>query len=97
MKGRNPTRAERQFHDRLVSVVGCIACRKHGNFNDYCSIHHIHGRTRKSAHQTVLPLCGHHHQLAPDSVHGNKSAFENTFGTEEALLAECMEILEGAE
>lgn len=89
MKGRNPTRAEKQFHDKLVTVVGCIACRKDGIENHYVGIHHIHGRVNKTAHRTVLPLCGQHHQLDAESVHGNKARFEMRYGRQEDLLAEC--------
>ncbi len=74
MKGDNPTRAQKEYWDRLASVVGCIACRKiHGPHEPGpVSIHHIEGRTRKytasngekrnSAHWYVLPLCAGHHQ-----------------------------------
>lgn len=46
MKGRAVSRKEKAFHDALVSVVGCIACRKDGVVNHHCSIHHIEGEQR---------------------------------------------------
>lgn len=96
MKGRTPTKAEKQLHDRLCQL-GCIACRKDGRMNTFVSIHHINGRTRKDAHMTVLPLCGQHHQLDPESVHGNKARFEARYGKQDALLAECMAMLEDSD
>jgi len=97
MKGRNPTEAEKGYHDRLAQVVGCIACRKDGRFNDYVSIHHIEGRTRPGCHMRVLPLCGPHHQpIMPGvtAVHGNKAEFERTYGKQADLQAECNRILD---
>lgn len=94
MKGTTPTKAQRYFHDSLVHMVGCICCRKLDMYNDYCSIHHIDGRTKPDAHWLVLPLCGEHHQLAPDSRHGNKAAFVARWGTEAQLLKNCRKILE---
>lgn len=97
MKGKAPTKAEKQFHDRLARL-GCIACRKDGRFNPVVSIHHIDGRTKPGAHKKVLPLCAGHHQQgtgAPGliAVHPYKAQFEAKYGKQEHLLAECMDLL----
>lgn len=92
----NPTRTEKLYWSRLVSVVGCIACRIDGTPTNHCSIHHIDGRTKPGAHLNVLPLCARHHQTggteAP-SIHPWKRRFEDKYGTQEHLLARCNEIL----
>ena len=98
MKGRAVSRKEKAFHDALVSVVGCIACRKDGVVNHHCSIHHIEGRTKVGAHMRVLSLCAGHHQDgtgAPGliAVHPWKARFEKLYGSQEQLLAECLEKL----
>lgn len=96
MKGRNPSRQEKEFWTLLAEVVGCIACRKDGRTNFHVSIHHIDGRTKEWAHKMVLPLCYPHHQGGqqdPPSVHPWKSRFEERYGTQEELLEECIEIL----
>lgn len=97
MKGRAPNKSEKQFHDSMAQI-GCIACRKDGMFNPVVSIHHIDGRTKPGAHKLALPLCYPHHQgdgkVVP-SVHGNKRQFENRYGTQRQLLAECNELLRG--
>ncbi|MCY1561388.1 Recombination enhancement, RecA-dependent nuclease [compost metagenome] len=80
----------------LVHGVGCIACRvDSGDFNDFCSIHHIDGRSKPHAHWNVLPLCGAHHQTGGEGVsfHHNKARFEARFGKQRELLERCMRIL----
>lgn len=98
MKGRTRTAAEKRFHDALCQYVGCIACRRHGRLNTYCSVHHIDGRTKPWAHWLVLPLCGPHHQDDGTSgaiaVHPNKVQFEQMFGQQQELLRRCLELLE---
>lgn len=95
----NPTRAEQLYWSRLVSVVGCIACRIDGNVNNHCSIHHTDGRTKPGAHRKVLPLCGGHHQDGTDNdktkiaIHPWKRRFEEKYGTQEELMAMCDKIL----
>lgn len=97
MKGRSATLAQKHYHGLMAEVVGCIACRKDGGFNDYVSIHHIDGRTKPNAHWLVLPLCGPHHQDAgvPGivAVHPWKTRFESTYGRQADLLAESVQIL----
>ena len=98
MKGKTPTKAERQLHDQLASL-GCIACRKDGIANHQVSIHHVDGRTKPGAHTQVLPLCAGHHQDgtgAPGliAVHPWKARFEKRYGSQADLVAECMELLQ---
>lgn len=96
MKGRTPTRAERELWDR-IAALGCIACRKDGVVNRHVSIHHVHGRARPGSHRQVLPLCFEHHQsgskTAP-SVHPWKARFEAKYGRQDDLVAEIMDQLE---
>jgi hypothetical protein len=100
MKGRTPTKAEMSFHSQLAGL-GCIACRIDGHINPWVSIHHIDGRTKPDAHKKVLPLCGPHHQqddtdpLKRIAVHPNKARFEAKYGTQEELLAICLELIKG--
>jgi len=98
MKGRNPTADQRRFWGMLSVHVGCIACRRDGRRNTYCSIHHIDGRTKTLAHWQVLPLCAGHHQEGTGdpgliAVHPWKTRFETEYGAQENLLRECIHIL----
>lgn len=97
MKGSTVSAAAKRFHNELASL-GCIACLKDGRYNFLVSIHHINGRTRPGAHFQVLPLCAGHHQDgtgAPGliAVHPWKARFEKLYGSQERLLAECLEKL----
>lgn len=97
MKGSSVSAASKRFHEQLASI-GCIACLKDGRNNPIVSIHHIEGRTRQGAHMKVLPLCAGHHQDgtgAPGlvAVHPWKRRFEDMYGSQEQLLAECLEII----
>lgn len=97
MKGRSVSEAEKGYHDKLARVIGCIACRKDGRFNDEVSIHHCEGRTRPGCHRRVLPLCFYHHMPngeGVESVHGNKYRFEQKYGTQRELMDECNRILD---
>ena len=100
MKGRNPSAAEKRFHDQLASL-GCIACRIDSNHNPMVSIHHIDGRTKPGAHMRVLPLCAGHHQDGYGipgliAVHPYKRRFEDRYGSQYELLAMCEQLLEKA-
>lgn len=100
MKGRTPTKAEKQLHDRIASL-GCIACLLDGRQNPVVSIHHIDGRTKPEAHRQVLPLCAGHHQDgtgAPGliAVHPYKARFEERYGKQSDLLEMCMARIEEA-
>lgn len=98
MKGRTPTKAERELH-HAIAGLGCIACHIDGRENPFVAIHHIDGRTKPDAHKKVLPLCGPHHQqddtdpLGRIAVHPNKARFEGKYGSQYALLAYVMERL----
>ena len=101
MKGKTRTDAEKKFHDQLVNIVGCIACRIDGKQNFHCSIHHIDGRTKPGAHMRVLSLCAGHHQDGTGipgliAVHPWKRQFEHKYGSQYELLAMCMGLIEVA-
>ena len=92
----NPTRADKYYWSLLTSEIGCIACHLDGIKNDYCSIHHISGRSTKGSHSNVLPLCGMHHQTggqSAPSIHPWKARFIEKYGTQEALKKICDGIL----
>lgn len=95
MKGRPPTADEARFMD-AIAALGCIACLKDGWHNPEVSVHHIDGRTKPGAHLLVLPLCAGHHQhgTGPNpaliAVHPYKARFEQRYGAQRALLAECL-------
>ena len=98
MKGRPPTAEEARFMDKM-GALPCIACLKDGWTNHVISLHHIDGRTKPGAHFLVLPLCGGHHQDGTGAnatliaVHPYKARFEERYGTQRELLAECVDML----
>lgn len=100
MKGRLPTADEARFMT-AIAALGCIACRADGWHNPDVSVHHIDGRTKPGAHLLVLPLCAGHHQdgTGPNpaliAVHPYKARFEQRYGSQLQLLAECMELIRG--
>lgn len=99
MKGRSPTVEEARFMDRMGQLP-CIACLKDGWTNYEISLHHTEGRTKPGAHEKVLPLCAGHHQhgTGPNptliAVHPYKARFEERYGSQRELLAECVAMLE---
>ena len=101
MKGTTPSAKQKQFHNLLAQHVGCIACfidTGRERRNTHVSIHHIDGRTKPYAHWYVLPLCAGHHQDgsgAPGliAVHPWKRRFEEQYGLQMTLLADCIQQL----
>ncbi|MHA6476172.1 Ref family recombination enhancement nuclease [Stutzerimonas sp. KH-1] len=97
MKGKNPTKAQSDYHDLLAQNIGCIACFRDtaGHQRNFVvSIHHCDGRTKPDAHWQVLPLCAGHHQDgygAPGliAVHPYKARFELAYGKQETLIRDC--------
>jgi len=93
---RNPTKKEKKYHDRLANEVGCIVCRKELGFkNQWVSIHHIDGRTKKGCHMKVLPLCYGHHQGIEGIHHPLNSVrgWEKKYGKQMDLKQQCDDIL----
>ncbi|QQP86923.1 Ref family recombination enhancement nuclease [Entomomonas asaccharolytica] len=86
---------QKKYWNLLCSEVGCIACMKEGNPNDWVSIHHIEGRTKKDAHWLVLSLCASHHQDngMAIAVHPYKKRFENRYGNQYQLMSDSVSIL----
>jgi len=96
MQGRSVNAAQKRFHDALVRIVGCIACRVAGRPHDIATIHHCDGKTKPDAHYLVIPLCAVCHQLGGNGYparHINKAEFERAYGTEQELLALSQKIL----
>lgn len=97
-KERTVTAAEKLMWSRLAAL-GCVACKKDGNFNTHVSIHHVDGRTKPGCHQLVLPLCAGHHQdgtgedKALIAVHPWKARFEARYGSQAELMAACAHAL----
>ena len=97
-KERAVTAAEKLLWTRLAAL-GCVACKKDGNFNTHVSIHHVDGRTKPGCHQLVLPLCAGHHQDGTGedktliAVHPWKARFEARYGTQAELMHECAQLL----
>ena len=69
-----------------LKELGCVAC---GSNN--VVIHHIRKHTGlglRPPHDQTIPLCPQHHNMGNESVHLNKTKFEELFGTELQLLDE---------
>jgi hypothetical protein len=82
-----------------AAQIGCIACKGMGVYTPEISLHHIDGRTKEGAHFKTIPLCYPHHQGGDAhgpfvSVHPWKRRFEERFGTQEELLAQCQRLVE---
>ena len=95
----NPTRKEKLYWNRLISEIGCCICFSHLGIknNDYCSIHHISGRSKKGCHMNVLALCAPHHITGKGEtipIHPFKKRFEAKYGTQKQLKIMCDKLLE---
>lgn len=96
------TKAEKEWMDDIVTLVGCIACFVSSSFFvPYPAVHHILKNGRRQSHLLTLPLCdpGHHQNAPPGSgkisrhyPHG-KAQFEAAYGTELELHALCQRVV----
>lgn len=98
-KGFGMTKNEKR-HLLRVADLGCQACRKMGFPGTPAEIHHIRagtGKGQRASHYDAIPLCPAHHRgtmhPAVPSIHLDKNAFIEQFGTEQELLAEVKELL----
>lgn len=94
-KQRAVTHIEHAIWTQLAEL-GCIACLKDGHYNPHVSIHHVDGRTKPGCHLLVLPLCGPHHQddgSGAVAVHPWKARFEQRYGAQLDLVAECRKLI----
>jgi|TARA_R110002153_G_scaffold29627_4_gene90817 hypothetical protein len=93
----NPTKKEKLYWDRLAEL-GCAACLSYSKVtNNYISIHHISGRSKKGCHMNVLALCPKHHMTGKGEtipIHPFKKRFEAKYGTQKQLKMMCDKLLE---
>jgi len=97
MKGRTPTKAEKEWMDE-ISQIGCIVCIRAFGCVSPASPHHVEGRTKEGAHFKTIPLCGAHHQTGGEGTafHATgKKTWQAKYGTQEQLLKQCQEIING--
>lgn len=97
MRGRSPTKQERDWLDKLADV-GCIVCRIHFDCFSPAEIHHIDGKTKPDAHLNTIPLCyNHHREGVNDSLyvsrHPFRKEFEKRYGKQSDLLKKVQEII----
>jgi len=87
MKGRTPTKAEKEWMNR-ISELGCIVCRNEFSIYSPACIHHIDGKTKEGTHFKTLPLCPGHHQHGGYGValHAGRAEWEKKYGTQADLL-----------
>ena len=97
MKGRSPTKKEREWMDKIVQI-GCIVCREHLHCYSPAEVHHIDGKTKPEAHFNTLPLCYNHHREGANndayvSRHPFRKEFEKRYGKQSDLLKRVQEII----
>ena len=86
MAKKRPNLAERKWMQQ-VADYGCVACEIDG-LTRPAEIHHIRNHTGmglRPSHFDIIPLCASHHRTGKISVHLNKNAFIDRYGTEQYL------------
>ena len=91
-----PTKAESKHMGKVVAL-GCIVCLNNGYYDTPAEIHHIGNGTmgKRASNYETIPLCPIHHRNGGYgiAVHSGRVKWESTFGTEQDLLNQVMEIL----
>lgn len=99
MKGRSPTKAEREWMDS-VRELGCIVCIRNEVTMpyevppQYTAVHHYAGKTVDGAHFRTIGLCPAHHQTSELAYHVNPTRFENANGTENDLIQHAKSLIQ---
>ena len=85
-----PTKAQSRRMGIIKREIGCIACRQFNFFGVWADAHHLISEEtgERISHSHTIPLCKRHHDKGRESIHGAKRWFRESFGTDEALLAE---------
>lgn len=91
LKGRKPTKEEKQYMDDVVQM-GCIICKMFEGVYSPAEIHHTDGKTKPEAHFKTLGLCFNHHRAKMDnkdftSRHDFKARFEERYKPESELIS----------
>jgi len=83
-------------HMDSVAKLGCLICRKEGNYFSPCELHHIRDMTLGMGRNPleVIPLCIPHHRTGKESFHENSKGFSKKWGSQRSLLKEVLELLE---
>ena len=82
--------AEREYMGRVAELC-CIACKRIGYSDTPAEVHHVRfnvGMGQRASNYDTIPLCPHHHRHGSDAIHRSKKSFEESYGTEQELLAE---------
>lgn len=87
MKGKNPTKKEKEHMDRIVEE-GCCVCRQLGYGYSPAEVHHLDGKTKEGAHLKTIPLCPVHHRTGQYGIalHQGKAEWVKRYGSEESFL-----------
>lgn len=84
-------------HMSKVAELGCIVCNNGFAFDVPAEIHHIGNGTmgKRASNYEVIPLCHGHHRTGGYgvAVHAGRKAWENSYGSEQDLLKQVMEML----
>ncbi len=92
------TQKEIKLHLANVAELGCIVCSKLGFPDSPAEIHHIKDQFRlgkKSNYLQTIPLCPYHHRTSEEAYHFSPKTFSKKWGTQEELLQETMDMLNG--
>lgn len=84
-----------RLHLKRVAELGCIACFKLGYRTAPAEIHHVRRFGSKRDHMKVIGLCPHHHRTSLESYHLNPKWFTENIGSQEELLKQTNEMLDG--
>ena len=95
MAKKRPSKSEKEYMTKVANY-GCIACEIDGKISP-AEIHHIRKHTGmglRPSHFDIIPLCSVHHRTGKISVHLDKKAFIEKYGSEDSLKQRVRERIE---
>ena len=90
------TAAQKRYASR-VAEIGCIVSYNLGYPETPCELHHVYSKVngKMRNHDDIIPLSPEFHRWRSDAVHVNKKLFESRYGTEQELLAQVKDLIDG--
>jgi len=95
------TNKAEKAHLSKVAALGCVVCKNNGFDVEgvQCEIHHIGNGAmgKRASNYEVIGLCHIHHRTGGNgvAVHAGRKTWEDNFGTEQELLSQTLEALNG--
>lgn len=93
-KAKKPISAIEKWYMLKVKVQPCVICGSIAP-NDAHHVFHDRYSQRKASSYATIPLCKRHHQVGPEAIHVNKSAWREQHGPDWSYIPQTLQAIYG--